>query len=66
MNIFEICIRVTGLLEVFPENNIFLKKFNSEFQDMKLRFPDQNGQPLEIEGKVNLNLVIKYYCFLKK
>ena len=37
----------------------FLKKFNSEFQAMKVCFTDQNGQLLEIEDGVNLILVIK-------
>ena len=40
-------------------NNIFLKTFNSEFQDIKVWFTDQNNQPLETEDNINLTLVIK-------
>ena len=48
-----------SLLEIFPANHIFLKTFNSEFQDIKVLFIDQNSQPLEIEDRINLTLVIK-------
>ena len=48
-----------SLLEISPTNNIFLKTFNSKFQDIKVWFTDQNGQPLEIEDRINLTLVIK-------
>ena len=53
-------------LEIYPTNlfqkhlkNIFLKKFNSEFQDIEVWFTDQNSQPLEIEDRINLTLVNK-------
>ena len=45
-----------SLLEISPTNHIFLKTFNSEFQTIEIRF---NSQPLEIEGRMNLTLVIK-------
>ena len=48
-----------NLLEISPKNHIFLKTFNSEFQDIRVWFTDQNSQPLEIEDKINLTLVIK-------
>ena len=48
-----------SLLEIFPTNHIFLKTFNSEFQDIEVWFTDQNNQPLEIEDSINLTLVIK-------
>ena len=48
-----------SLLEISPTNHIFLKTFNSEFQDIEVWFTDQNSQPLEIEDKINLTLVIK-------
>ena len=35
--------------------NIVLKTCNTEFDDIII-FMDQNGRPLEIEGKVNLRL----------
>ena len=49
-----------SLLEISPANHIFLKAFNSEFQEIKVRFTDQNSQPLEIKDRTNLTLVIKY------
>ena len=48
-----------SLLEIYPKNHIFLKIFNSEFQDIRVWFTDQNSQPLEIEDRINLTLVIK-------
>ena len=37
-----------SLLEISPTNHIFLKTFNSEFQDIEVWFIDQDSQPLEI------------------
>ena len=37
----------------------FLKTFSSEFQKIKVWFTDEDSEPLEIEGKVNLNLLIE-------
>ena len=48
-----------SLLEISPENQIFLKTFNSEYDKIKVWFTDQNSQPLEIEDRINLTLVIK-------
>ena len=48
-----------SLLEISPTNHIFLKTFNSEFSDIKVWFTDQNSQPLEIEDRINLTMVIK-------
>ena len=48
-----------SLLEISPANHIFLKTFNSEFQEIKVWFTDQNSQPLEIEDRINLTLVVK-------
>ena len=48
-----------NLLQISPKNHIFLKAFNWEFQDIRVWFTDQNSQPLEIEDKINLTLVIK-------
>ena len=47
------------LLEISPTNHVFLKTFNSEFQDIEVWFTDQNSQPLEIKDRINLTLVIK-------
>ena len=48
-----------SLLEISPTNHIFLKTFNSEYDKIKIWFIDQNSQPLEIEDKINLTMVIK-------
>ena len=54
-----------SLWEISLKNHIFLKTFNSEFQDIKVWFTDQNSEPLEIEDRINLTLVIKYYFIIK-
>ena len=48
-----------SLSEISPTNNIFLTTFNSDFQNIEVWFTDQNSQPLEIEDRINLTLVIK-------
>ena len=48
-----------SLLEISPTNHIFLKTFNSEHDEIKVWFTDQNSQPLEIEDRINLTMVIK-------
>ena len=48
-----------SLLKISPPNHIFLKTFNSEFQEIKVWFTDQNGKPLEVEDKINLTLIVK-------
>ena len=48
-----------SVLEISPKNHIFLKTFNSEFQEIKIWFTDQNSKPLEVEDKINLTLIIK-------
>ena len=48
-----------NLLEISLTNHIFLKTLNSRFQATELWFRDQNNQPLEIEDRINLTLVIK-------
>ena len=35
-----------GLLEISLTNHIFLKTFNSEFQEIKVWFTDQTSKPL--------------------
>ena len=54
-----------SLLEISLTNHIFLKTFNSEFLDIDVWFSDQNSQPLEIEDKINLTLVIKWNIYYK-
>ena len=48
-----------SLLEISITNHIFLKAFNSEYDKIIIWFTDQNIQPLEIEGRINLTMVIK-------
>ena len=48
-----------SLIEISQPNHIFLKTFNSEFQEIKVGFTDQNSRPLEVEDKINLTLIIK-------
>ena len=48
-----------SLLEISPTNHFFLTTFNLEFHDIQVWFTDQNSQPLEIEDRINLTLVIK-------
>ena len=47
------------LLEISPTNHIFLKTFNSEYDKIKVWFSYQNRQPIEIEDRINLTMVIK-------
>ena len=48
-----------SLLEISPTNHIFLRTFNSEFQEIKVWFTDQTSKPLEVEDKINLTLITK-------
>ena len=47
-----------SLLEISPTNHVFLKTFNSEFQEIKLCFTDQTSAPLELGDKINVTLII--------
>ena len=46
------------LKNMSPKNFIFLKTFDSEFSYIEVWFTDQNPNPLEIEDKINITLVI--------
>ena len=48
-----------SLLEISPTNHIFLKTFISEYNETEVWFTDQKSQPLEIEDRINLTIVIK-------
>ena len=48
-----------NLLEISPADHIFLKNFNSEYDEIILWFTDQNSNKLEIEDRINLTMVIK-------
>ena len=46
------------LLNIFPKNFVFLKRFNSEFLYIEVWFTDQNSKLLGIEDKMNITLTI--------
>ena len=46
------------LLDISPKKFIFLKTFDSEFSYIEVCYTDQNSNPLEIEDKINITLVI--------
>ena len=48
-----------SLLENSPTSHIFLKIFNSEYNEIEAWFSDQYSKPLEIEDRINLTTVIK-------
>ena len=53
-----------SLLEISPTNHIYLKTFNSEFQELRVWFTDQASKPLEVEDKIIITLIIKWYgCY---
>ena len=47
-----------SLLDISP-SHVFLKTFNSEYDEIIVWFTDQNSKPLEIEDRINLTMVIK-------
>ena len=47
-----------SLLEIFPTNHIFLKTFNSKYDEIKICFTDQNSEPLETKDRINWTMVI--------
>ena len=53
-----------SLLKISPTNHIFLKTFNSEYDESKVWFTDQNSQQLEIENRTNLTMVIKWRLYV--
>ena len=46
------------LLNIQPSNLVFLKTYNTKFDEIIITFTDQNVRPLEMEDKVNLTLLI--------
>ena len=48
-----------SLVKISPPNHVFLKTFNSEFQEIKIWFADQTSKPTEVEDKKNVTLIIK-------
>ena len=54
-----------SLFEISQIKHIFLKTFNSEYDEIKERFVDQNSKSLEIEDGINLAMVIKWGIYYK-
>ena len=48
-----------SLLDISPSNHIYLKTFNSEYDEIVVWLTDQNSKPLETEDRINLTIVIK-------
>ena len=46
------------LLDISPQNIIFLKSFDSEVLYIEVRCIDRNSNPRETEDKINITLVI--------
>ena len=46
------------MLNVEPSNLVFLKTYNTVFDEIIITFIEQNGRPLEKEDKVSLTLCI--------
>ena len=47
------------MLEISPTKHIFLKTFNSEYDEIIVWSTDKASQPLEIKDRINLTLVMK-------
>ena len=59
LHLFVINISVNYFLDVSPKNLLFSKTFDSEFSYTEVLFTEQNSNPLEVEDKTNITLVIK-------
>ena len=51
------------LLNIVPTDLVFLKTYNTEFDEIIIKFNDQNGRPLDIEVKFNLTMIINKWKF---
>ena len=58
LNIFTPNKSYAYLLNVEPNNLVFLKTCNTGFDDIIITFTNQNIRPLEVEEEVNLTLLI--------
>ena len=56
--LFIINRSVNYYLDISPKNFIFLKTFDSEFSYIEVCYTDENSNPLKIEDKINVTLVI--------
>ena len=48
-----------SLRDISPSNHIFLKTFNSEYNEIVVWFTAKNSKPLQIDDWINLTMVIK-------
>ena len=48
-----------SLLEISPTNDIFSKTYNQEYDEIMVWFTDKNSQPLEMEDRINLTMMLK-------
>ena len=46
------------LISISPHSLVFLNTMNTEFSEIEVWFTDQNNNALEIEGNVNISLII--------
>ena len=46
------------MLNIEPSNLVFLKTYNTEFDEIIITFTDQNARPFKTEDKVNFELLI--------
>ena len=45
------------LVNVEPINSVFWKNYKTEFNDIIIKFTNQNGRPFKIEDKINFPLL---------
>ena len=50
--------RYGQLISISPHSLVSLKTVNTEFSEIEIWFTDQNNNALEIEGNVNISLII--------
>ena len=50
--------KFSQLITITPHSLTMLKTTNAEFSFIEIWFTDQNNRPLEIEGNVNITLII--------
>ena len=48
-----------SLLEISPTNHVFLKTFNSGYNEIKVWFTDHDSRPLVREDRINLTVAVK-------
>ena len=54
------------LLNVKPSNLVFLKTYNTEFDQIIIPFMDQNVRPLETEEEINSTFLLMWHSIQPK